>query len=34
MAIYCWGSTSHGELGLGGIEEEQVNSANIFKIQN
>lgn len=28
MAIYCWGSTPHGELGLGGIpeEEEQVKS--------
>lgn len=24
MAIYCWGNTAHGELGLGGIEEEQV----------
>uniref|UniRef100_A0A1Q3F9S7 Putative hect e3 ubiquitin ligase n=1 Tax=Culex tarsalis TaxID=7177 RepID=A0A1Q3F9S7_CULTA len=24
MALYCWGSTVHGELGLGGIEEEQV----------
>ncbi|XP_055628123.1 probable E3 ubiquitin-protein ligase HERC4 isoform X2 [Toxorhynchites rutilus septentrionalis] len=24
MAVYCWGSTVHGELGLGGIEEEQV----------
>ncbi|XP_053683215.1 probable E3 ubiquitin-protein ligase HERC4 isoform X2 [Sabethes cyaneus] len=24
MAIYCWGSSVHGELGLGGIEEEQV----------
>ncbi|XP_055608814.1 probable E3 ubiquitin-protein ligase HERC4 isoform X2 [Uranotaenia lowii] len=24
MVIYCWGSTVHGELGLGGIEEEQV----------
>lgn len=22
--MYCWGSTVHGELGLGGIEEEQV----------
>jgi len=22
--LYCWGSTSHGQLGLGGIEDEQV----------
>lgn len=22
--MYCWGSTIHGELGLGGIEEEQI----------
>lgn len=26
MALYCWGNTSHGELGLGGIEEEQVHT--------
>lgn len=25
MSLYCWGSTSNGELGLGGIEEEQVH---------
>lgn len=24
MALYCWGNTAHGELGLGGIEEEQI----------
>ncbi|XP_075163815.1 HECT and RLD domain containing E3 ubiquitin ligase 4 isoform X2 [Haematobia irritans] len=24
MAIYCWGNTAHGELGLGGIENEQI----------
>ncbi|XP_055315048.1 probable E3 ubiquitin-protein ligase HERC4 isoform X2 [Sitodiplosis mosellana] len=24
MTLYCWGSTSHGELALGGIEEEHV----------
>lgn len=24
VAMYCWGSTVHGELGLGGIEEEQI----------
>uniref|UniRef100_A0A182QFN5 HECT domain-containing protein n=1 Tax=Anopheles farauti TaxID=69004 RepID=A0A182QFN5_9DIPT len=24
MAVYCWGNTAHGELGLGGIEDEQV----------
>ncbi|KAH8259636.1 hypothetical protein KR026_008191 [Drosophila bipectinata] len=22
--LYCWGSTSHGQLGLGGIEDEQI----------
>lgn len=26
MAVYCWGSTAHGELGLGGVEHEQVNN--------
>ncbi|XP_055373246.1 probable E3 ubiquitin-protein ligase HERC4 isoform X2 [Condylostylus longicornis] len=26
MAIYCWGNTSHGELGLGGIEDELIYS--------
>lgn len=24
VTMYCWGSTVHGELGLGGIEEEQI----------
>ena len=24
--MFCWGSTIHGELGLGGIEEEHVLS--------
>lgn len=24
MSIYCWGNTEHGELGLGGIEEEEI----------
>lgn len=24
MSVYCWGNTTHGELGLGGIEDEQV----------
>lgn len=24
VTMYCWGSTIHGELGLGGIEEEQI----------
>ncbi|CAD7081549.1 unnamed protein product [Hermetia illucens] len=24
MAVYCWGNTSHGELGLGGIEDELI----------
>lgn len=24
MAIYCWGDTSNGELGIGGVEDEQV----------
>uniref|UniRef100_A0A1A9WLI1 HECT domain-containing protein n=1 Tax=Glossina brevipalpis TaxID=37001 RepID=A0A1A9WLI1_9MUSC len=24
MAIYCWGNTMHGELGLGGIEDDQI----------
>lgn len=22
--MFCWGNTVHGELGLGGIEEEQI----------
>lgn len=22
--MYCWGSTIHGELGLGGIEDENI----------
>lgn len=22
--MYCWGSTVHGELGLGGIEDEHI----------
>lgn len=26
MEMYCWGNTSHGQLGLGGIEEEQVGA--------
>lgn len=30
MALYCWGSTINGELGLGGIEEEQVHTAYII----
>lgn len=25
MSLYCWGNTAHGELGLGGIEDEQVD---------
>ncbi|XP_017957265.1 probable E3 ubiquitin-protein ligase HERC4 isoform X1 [Drosophila navojoa] len=24
MELYCWGNASHGQLGLGGIEEEQI----------
>lgn len=24
--MYCWGSTVHGELGLGGIEQDQIFS--------
>ncbi|KAH8371053.1 hypothetical protein KR093_006003, partial [Drosophila rubida] len=24
MELYCWGNTSHGQLGLGGIEDEQI----------
>lgn len=24
--MFCWGSTVHGELGLGGIEEENILS--------
>ena len=31
MSIYCWGNTAHGELGIGGIEDEQVILC-IFKI--
>jgi len=26
MELYCWGNTSRGQLGLGGIEDEQVSS--------
>lgn len=26
MEMYCWGNTSHGQLGLGGIEAEQVRA--------
>lgn len=26
MAIYCWGSTAHGEMGLGEVENDQVNN--------
>jgi len=22
--VYCWGNMTHGQLGLGGIEEEQI----------
>ena len=25
--VYCWGNTTHGQLGLGGIEEEQICEA-------
>lgn len=28
MSLYCWGNTAHGELGLGGIEDEQVDYNN------
>ncbi|XP_032598724.1 probable E3 ubiquitin-protein ligase HERC4 isoform X1 [Drosophila grimshawi] len=24
MELYCWGNASHGQLGLGGIEDEQI----------
>ncbi|KAH8302427.1 hypothetical protein KR044_006384, partial [Drosophila immigrans] len=24
MELYCWGNTAHGQLGLGGIEDEQI----------
>lgn len=24
--MFCWGSTVHGELGLGGIEQDQIFS--------
>lgn len=27
MELYCWGNASHGQLGLGGIEDEQVNGS-------
>nr|XP_014095758.1 probable E3 ubiquitin-protein ligase HERC4 [Bactrocera oleae] len=27
MSIYCWGNTEHGELGLGGIVEEEILEA-------
>lgn len=29
--LYCWGNTSHGQLGLGGIEDEQVWSEGLNK---
>ena len=25
--VYCWGNMTHGQLGLGGIEEEQIYEA-------
>jgi len=25
--VYCWGNTTHGQLGLGGIDEEQIFEA-------
>jgi len=25
--VYCWGNMAHGQLGLGGIEEEQISEA-------
>ena len=25
--VYCWGNMTHGQLGLGGIEEEQICEA-------
>lgn len=30
MSLYCWGNTAHGELGLGGIEDEQVDYKQKF----
>lgn len=40
VTMYCWGSTVHGELGLGGIEEEQILTpkqltwSNVDKVTN
>jgi len=25
IVVYCWGNMAHGQLGLGGIEEEQIS---------
>ena len=30
-SLYCWGSTSRGQLGLGGIEEEQITTPTELK---
>lgn len=34
MACWVWGNTIHGELGLGGIEEDSVSEffSNVYKI--
>lgn len=30
MALYCWGNTINGELGVGGVEEEQINTPRLL----
>lgn len=31
--MFCWGSTVHGELGLGGIEDENILSPRVIDFE-